>query len=426
MKRTAPNEEEYAAFIGIDWGDKKHDVCLKAADSDKQEFSVLEHSPEALNSWAQELRQRFKGRPVAVCLETQRGPIVSALLEHDIFVLFPVNPQSLARYRQAWSPSGAKDDPTDAQLALDVLLRHRDRLSPLRQQSAPMRALTRLVEDRRRLVQERVRVTNRLTAALKAYYPQVLDWFVDKDTVVFCDFIARWPTVEQARRARETTLQSFFHVHNVRHADRIEARIAKIKSSKPLTKDSGVIIPARLMVQALIPQFKALLAAIATYDSEIAAVSSKLDDLKIFRSFPSAAAVYAPRLLVAFGEDRERFKTAADVQRYGGVAPVTERSGKQSWVHWRFKSTKFLRQTFVEWAGLTIPRSYWAGEFYKRQRARGSTHQGALRALAFKWVRILFRCWQQGTTYDESRYLKHLKTRQAPLVTGEQQHALST
>jgi transposase len=180
------------------------------------------------------------------------------------------------------------------------------------------------------------------------------------------------------------------------------------------------------MVQALIPQFKALLAAIDTYDSEIAAVSSKLDDLKIFRSFPSAAAVYAPRLLVAFGEDRERFKTAADVQRYGGVAPVTERSGKQSWVHWRFKSTKFLRQTFVEWAGLTIPRSYWAGEFYKRQRARGSTHQAALRALAFKWVRILFRCWQQGTTYDESRYLKHLKTRQAPLVTGEQQHALST
>lgn len=426
MKESAQEEPQYAAFIGIDWGDKKHDVCLKATGSDKLELSELEHSPETLTAWAEGLRARFGGRRVAVCLETQRGPIVSALLQHDIFVLFPVTPQSLARYRQAWSPSGAKDDPTDAQLALDVLVRHRDKLRPLRQQSATMRALTRLVEDRRRLVQDRVRITNRLIAALKAYYPQVLEWFEDKNTHVFCDFVERWPTVEQARRARKATLQSFFHDHNVRRAETIEARIASIKGATPLTKDSGVVTPARLMVESLIPQLEALLRAIETYDREIAELSPKLPDLKIFQSFPSAAAVYAPRLLVAFGEDRERFKSAADVQRYGGVAPVTERSGKQSWVHWRFKSTKFLRQTFVEWAALTIPRSYWAGEFYKGQRARGATHQGALRALAFKWVRILFRCWQDGTTYDESRYLKHLKSRRAPLITGEPERVLST
>ncbi len=97
------------------------------------------------------------------------------------------------------------------------------------------------------------------------------------------------------------------------------------------------------------------------------------------------------------------------MQNYCGVAPVTERSGKQHWVHWRFKSSKIPRQTFVEWAALTIPRSYWASEFYKSQRARGATHQAALRALAFKWARILFRCWKDRTTYDESRYLKHLK-----------------
>ncbi len=426
MKEIAVREKEFAAFIGIDWGDKKHDVCLKAANSDKLELSVVEHSPEALTSWANGLRERFGGGAIAVCLETWRGPIVSALLAHDVFVLFPVNPQSLARYRQAWSPSGAKDDPTDAQLALDVLLRHRDKLRPLRPQSVAMRSLTRLVKDRRRLVQDRVRITNRLIASLKAYYPHVLDWFQDKDTKVFCDFIERWPTMELARKARKTTLERFFHDHNVRHAERIEARICKIKAATPLTKDLGDITPDRLMVVSLIPQLKALLAAIDTYDKEIASVAPKLTDFKIFRSFPSAAAVYAPRLLVAFGEDRERFKSASEVQRYGGVAPVTERSGKQSWIHWRFKSTKFLRQTFVEWAALTIPRSYWAGEFYKRARAHGATHQTALRALAFKWVRILFRCWQEGTTYDESRYLKHLKNRNAPLITGDQEYAIST
>jgi transposase len=425
VKESAQKEGEYAAFIGLDWGDKKHDVCLKAADSEKLELSAVEHSPEALSDWAEDLRKRFGGRSIAICLETQRGPIVSALLEHDIFVLFPVNAQSLARYRQAWSPSGAKDDPTDAQLALDVLLKHPEKLRPLRRQSAPMRALCRLVEDRRRLVGDRVRVTNRLIAALKAYYPQVLDWFEDKHTRVFCDFLERWPTLEQARKARKTTLESFFHDHNVRRSDCIQARVASIKGATPLTKDSGVITPARLLVESLIPQLKALLTAIENYDKEVDAICSKLADFKVFRSFPSAGAVYAPRLLAAFGEDRERFKSAADVQRYGGVAPVTERSGKQHWVHWRFKSSTFLRQTFVEWAGLSIPRSYWAGEFYKRQRARGATHQAALRALAFKWVRILFRCWKDGATYDESRYLKTLKSRLSPLINGEQIHAQS-
>lgn len=165
------------------------------------------------------------------------------------------------------------------------------------------------------------------------------------------------------------------------------------------------------MVKALIPQLRALLLSIASYDDEIAALCEELSDFKIFRSFPCAAAVYAPRLLAAFGEDRERFANASEVQKYCGVAPVTERSGKQYWVHWRFKSSKFLRQTFVEWAALTVPHSYWAGEFYRRHRERGASRQTALRALASKWARILFRCWRDGTTYNESRYLKQLKIR---------------
>lgn len=426
MKVSAKERQQFAAYVGIDWGDKKHDICLKAEDSDTLEQSVVEHSPEALVAWATGLRKRFGGGRIAVCLETQRGPIVSALLEQDIFELYPVNPQSLARYRQAWSPSGAKDDPTDAQLALDVLLKHPDKLRPLRLQSPPMRALCRLVEDRRRLVADRVRVTNRITAALKAYFPQVLDWFEDKGTRVFCDFVERWPSAESARKARATTLEAFFKEHNVRGAERIENRIAAIKGATPLTTDEGVVAPSRLLVQALIPQLRAIILAIAAYDEEIGAVCGKLADFRIFKSFPSAATVYAPRLLAAFGEDRGRFANASEVQRFCGVAPVTERSGKQHWVHWRFKSSTFLRQTLVEWAALTIPRSSWAGEFYKRQRARGATHQAALRALAFKWARILFRCWKDSSTYDESRYLKTLKVRQSPLITGEQTHAHST
>jgi hypothetical protein len=115
---------QFAAFIRIDWADRKHDVCIQVAGCDAREFSILEHRPIAIEAWAKSLRDRFGGRPIAVCLELADGPIVSALLEHDFFTLFPINPSTLARYRKAFSPSGAKDDPTDAAIALDLLHRH--------------------------------------------------------------------------------------------------------------------------------------------------------------------------------------------------------------------------------------------------------------------------------------------------------------
>ena len=149
-------ENEFVAFVGIDWADTKHDICLQPADIDKREFAVLPHRPDAIEQWACSLRQRFQGRPVAVCLEIAKGPLVYALQKYDFLVLFPVNPATLAKYREAFTPSHAKDDPTDAEIALELLVRHRDKLKALSPQSAPMRTLERLVEQRRRLVGDRI------------------------------------------------------------------------------------------------------------------------------------------------------------------------------------------------------------------------------------------------------------------------------
>lgn len=413
---TETEAAEFAAHVGIDWGDREHSVCLKAAGSTKLETWTVKHTPEDLDALLSTLRARFEGKPVAVCLEISRGPLVSVLLRYPFVTVFPVNPQTLAKYREAWAPSGAKDDPSDAKLALEVLMKHGDKLTALVPQSADMRALQRLVEDRRRVVEQRVRLTNRLTAALKEYFPQVLQWFEDKGTVVFCDFLQRWDTPEKARQARTATVEAFFREHHVRYAARIAQRVQAMQECITLTNDAGVVVPAHLTVRALVPQIKAVLDAVAQYDEAIASVESKLEGHEVFRSFPAAANVFAPRLLAVFGEDHSRFRSAAEVQRYCGVAPVTERSGKQNWVHWRYRSSKFQRQTLVEWAGLTIPRSYWAEQFYRQHRARGAGHQAALRALAFKWVRILFRCWQTGERYDETRYLKTLARRGSPAV----------
>jgi transposase len=183
----------------------------------------------------------------------------------------------------------------------------------------------------------------------------------------------------------------------------IEERLAALQHATPLTDDAAVIKPKALMVEGLVDQLRVTLKAIARFDAEIESVAPTLPDYALFRALPGAGSNLAPRLLVAFGERRERFATAADVQMFVGIAPVTESSGKQHWVHWRLQCPTFLRQTFVEWAAQTITRSFWAGAYYRQQRAKGCAHQTAVRALAFKWIRILFRCWQLRTPYDESR-----------------------
>ncbi len=137
------------------------------------------------------VRDRFEGQRVALCTEQKQGALISALCQYDFIVLFPVTPQTVAKYRRAFTPSRAKDDPTDACIVLELLCKHRDKLTAWTPSSPQMRELQKLVEWRRKFVEDGVRLTNRLTDVLKGYYPQVLDWFRDKNTLVFCDFLTQ-------------------------------------------------------------------------------------------------------------------------------------------------------------------------------------------------------------------------------------------
>jgi len=414
MKQEAP--EEFAAFIGLDWADSKHDVCLQAAGSAKREYFILTHTPEAIDAWVSTLRTRCNGHPIAVCLELNNGPIVSALRTYDFLVLFPINPLTLARYREAFTPSRAKDAPTDAALQLALLLTHRDTLQPLKPQSPAMRALAPLVAHRRRVVNDRVRITKRLTSTLKNYFPHVWQWFQEKDTSVFCDVLSRWPTLKAAQLARRSPLETFFRDHHVRSADLIGKRLQAIKTATPLTSDAGVIAPHVLFVQTLVSQLRVTLDAIEPFDHAIAQRAQSHPDFPLFQALPCAESVFAPRLLVAFGEQRARYASAAELQQYAGIAPVTERSGKKSWVHWRVNCPQFVRQTFVEWAAESIRHAFWAQIYSQQQRDKGKAHQAAVRALAFTWSRLLSRCWQERTPYDEATSLQALTRRGSSLL----------
>lgn len=418
------SDVEFRAFVGIDWADTKHDICVQAAGSKQRELSCIPHQVERIEEWACALRDRYGG-PIAVALELSKGPIIYALQKYDFLTLFPINPTTLAKYREAIHPSGAKDDPSDAQIALELLVDHRDKLKALKPQSVGMRHLLFLVEERRILVNDKVRFTNRLGNALKQYFPQAIEWFDRRDTILFCDFISRWPTLAQVKRARTATLERFFHDHNLRFPKVVEARIEGIRKAVPLTEDPAVIAAHQLQVQVVAEQLRATLLAIDRFDHEIAAVAPKLEDYKLFSALPGAGEHLTPRLIVAFGEQRERFNSADELQRYAGVAPVTVRSGKKNWVHWRWACPTFLRQTIVEWSAQTINKSFWAGAYYRQQRGRGSSHQMAVRALAYKWIRILFRCWQSRIPYNETTYLNALLRRGSPLLNSASSAAAS-
>jgi transposase len=199
-----------------------------------------------------------------------------------------------------------------------------------------------------------------------------------------CDFLLRWPTLEALRRARPQTIRKFYHGHNCRRGDVIEDRLEEIRTATPLTSDPAIVETSVLTVQMLARQIRLLGPSIARYEEEIETLLASHPDVELFNSLPGAGAALVPRLLAALGSDRDRFHSATEVQQYTGIAPVTERSGKKTWVHWRWAAPTFLRQTFHEFAGLSIQHSAWARAFYDLQRERGKNHHAAVRSLAFK------------------------------------------
>lgn len=405
-----------AARIGIDWADDHHDFCLQEDGASRIESGRLPQDPAAIAEWVAGLRRRFGGRPVGICLETKRGALVAALIEHDFIVLFPVNPRTLKRFREAFAPNGSKDDPDDAGLLLELLVKHEDRLHRWTPDDPETRAIARLVEARRKAVDLRTRLINQLTAELKGYFPQALSWAGELETQLATDFLQRWPTLPAVRSVQAQTIRKFYYGHNCRRADLIEQRIAEIRTAVPLTSDPAIVETSALTVQMLARQIDALRLSITRYDKEIATRFGSHPDAHLFESLPGSGAAMAPRLLSAFGSKRDRFQAASEVQEYSGIAPVTRRSGKQCQTTWRWGAPKFVRQSFHEFARLSIQHSTWARAYYDLQRGSGKSRHAAIRALAFKWIRIIYRCWKERTPYDEARYIQALLERGSPLA----------
>ncbi len=401
----------FAACVGIDWADRQHALAMQVSDDTDIEHSLLPQTPEALERWALDLHHRFDGQPIAIAVELNRGALVH-------LVIYPVPPARLANYRKAFVSSGAKDDPTDAVLILNYLIKHGDQLRPWRPDDAQTRELAMLVEQRRGFVDQRTALSNQLKDQLKGYFPQAMACLGDDLTSrMAADFLLKWPDLASLKRAKPQTVRRFFHMHNVRRSERVDARIEAISQATPLTDDAAVLRVGIAVTQALAKMLRELVTIIDGFEKQIRKVFADHEDAHLFAHLPGAGPALAPRLLVAFGSDRDRYQDAAQVQSFVGIAPVTRRSGKQQSVHRRWACPNFLRQSFHEFAQHSIGQSAWARAYYLLQRDRGKGHHAAVRALAFKWIRVLFACWKSRTPYDEARYMAGLRERAAPLCS---------
>ena len=413
-----PLSPKVAAFVGIDWADQKHDVVLRSAgDPAKAEHQVFKSEINALNDWIAQIQERFgtKGK-VLVCLEQSRGALIYQLMAYELFELYPINPSQLANYRKTFFSSGAKDDRPDADLLSELVMCHRDRLKAWKPDDQLTRELASLNEGRRNAVNRRTELANEIKSQLKLYFPVALQILEnDITTALAADLLVQWQTLAELQKVSPGKLRKFFYGHNSRQEKKILERLALIKEAKPLTTDVAIIRPNALRVKLLAQQLKSLLPFIAEYERRIAELFGSHPDRFLFDNLPGAGPALAPRLLTAFGTDRDRFEVAGDLLNLSGIAPVRIASGKKTGqkasVHCRRACPKFLRQSFHEFSECSIRSCPWAQACYQSHRDRGKGHHAAVRAVAFKWIRILFACWKQRTPYDPDRYLTALQNR---------------
>lgn len=392
------NDPKPKLFIGIDWADKEHVLHLISSNSSKHSTGKLQQQPEAIAEWVKQLRQRFPEHRLMVILEQSRGALFAALAEYPELELYPVNPKQLSRYRDSYFSSGGKSDPVDAKLLANFLKERHEGWRQWQPDDLRTRQMSHYCELRRKLVDERKRLVLKLQSTLKEHFPQALTLFkTEMQDDQNLDLLKRWPSLQSLKRAKPQTLRTFLKEHRVKNEEQQTEFIESARSATPLTKDQAIIGSDALYVQTLVQQIRDLNQSIEKFDEQLKELVKVHPDAEIFQSLPGAGEALVPRLIAAMGSDSDRYQSAKDIQCRVGIAPITIQSGKSLQVQKRIACPKFLRQTFHEFADHARKWSPWAKAFYQLKRSQGMKHHAAIRALAYKWMRIIFRLWKTNT-----------------------------
>jgi transposase len=331
-------------------------------------------------------------------------------------LLYPVNPKQLARYRESY-PGGGKDDPTDARYLARMLCERISTLTAWEPDDENTRLIANLSQQRRKIVDGQTKLRQQLTALLKSYFPVVLELFgKDHHAPLLLSVLSRWPDPRKLRRADRQLIRRIMSEHSMRNEEQQNEIIERIRAAQLLTRDNALITPSAMAVKLLTSQLQQAQKTIKEFDVSIAQAMKQHPDAHLFTNLRGAGSALAPRLLCAFGSQRDRWEDAESLASFSGIAPVTRQSGKSRGVRRRFACPKYLRQTFHEFANSARRYCPWSKARYRMLRDRGMKHHAALRKIARSWIRILFRVWKTRVPFDCDRYIAKLQQR-CPEIT---------
>lgn len=398
--------------IGIDCSDAYHEVHAEAAGVAPDLRLRITNDLAGFQRLLERLRETYGERPWRFALENP-SLLLARFLIHAGHAVYAVNPRSVAKMREALASSGKKDDPLDAE-ALCILLRRRaEDLAPVRLGSSESLMLAGLVRQRVDVVEEKNRVLNQLTAVLKGYYPRALELFGNLEQPLTLAFLKAFSSPAALGAATEGQWRELFAGQRYPRPGRITTLWEQAQAPQVTVSPADEALGSRQVLR-LVRTLEVLLDELGSLEKEIQERFDELPDAKVFRSLPGAAKVLAPALFALLGDDRDRWEDWQDLARISGTVPVTRSSGKFRSVGMRHHCDHHARRTLHLFASCSRRNCEWAQAFYAEQRRAGKSHGTALRNLATKWLRILFRLWKDGTPYDEQKYLQRRSGRQAP------------
>jgi transposase len=318
--------------------------------------------------------------------------------------VYPVSPRIAARARERYRVAPSKDDVFDAYVLADTLRHEHGRWRALRAPSAELAELRGLVRDRQRILAEQIRIEAQLRAILESYHPAAARLFSSVDRQITLAFVRRYPTPEQAERIGLGRMERFLARESYRGRVPAPVLLGRLRAHL-IGASPGTAAGRRPGALAYCDLLELLNRQLDEFDRALAGALARHPDAGLFSSFPGVGPHTAAVLLAEIGEDRQRFPSPASLLAEAGLAPVTRSSGRTVRVRFRYAANAELRRAFMWWAFTSIRLSPWARSAYEAARARGLRFHRALRGLAARWARVLWRCWQERTPYIVERHL---------------------
>jgi transposase len=404
-------------FVGDDWAEDHHDVEI--VDEDGRRLArrrlpeglagisqlhamIAGHMPE---EWADLPPGEAAGR-VKIGIETERGPWVAALVAAG-YEVFPVNPMSVARYRERHSTSGAKSDAADAHLLAEMVRLDRAHHRPVAGDSPQAEAIKLAARAHQSLIWDRSRHVLRLRAALREFFPAALQVFADLDAPDALELLGRAPDPDRAAALSRAKIAAALARANRRGAAAKAQQIQGILRAPQLRQPPAVQDAYATIVSGQIRLITALNAQIAELGEVVAAHFGRHRDADIYASQPGLGVILSARVLAEFGDDPHRFADAKARKNYAGTSPITRASGTRKIVLARYARNRRLADALHQWAFCSMRGSPGARAYYQALRARGIGHQAALRQLGNRLVGILHGCLKTQTPYDETTAWAH-------------------